>query len=464
MTEQLPNALRLANDVRYRLPGNDGAEISAELHRLHADGPIMQRGTDLHGNPVMGTMRQVMEDYRMAAEAEAQHANELRAELSRLHAKDLELEKLCDETYVAQGADAYDHACSMLEDLQAKRRALGLDPGCVGSLCDGLAWIHDEALRLQAESEALRDSVAAKADRIDRLGEMVEHLQAGGQWCGDCNRKQCTGPCSRKPAAPADEVGSALKIATEYRPTMTHDVLHSWAHDAVMALRVLAALASHPAQAGSGVPQGWRLVPEAATREMLYAGFEATGHTTSGLTYRAMLAAAPTPPQAQPAPVVVDEREIERIVRSVCNSDPFDSEGNYCLTPSEVGAILQSSRSGQDDGAAGDVVAVTTAQELGRLKSGPGSIASIFPANAKGFLIKLYTTPQPAAVPASRAIDRIRAMGWSVAVHNDYRLNGEPHTFWLFTKDGIAVKGEGRTDAEALTQVSTAIAANKEAP
>lgn len=49
--------------------------------------------------------------------------------------------------------------------------------------------------------------------------------------------------------------------------------------------------------------------------------------------------------------------------------------------------------------------------------------------------------------------DDIRALGWVVAVHNDYRLNGEAHTFWLFTKDGRAVKGEGRTDAEALVQV-----------
>jgi hypothetical protein len=47
----------------------------------------------------------------------------------------------------------------------------------------------------------------------------------------------------------------------------------------------------------------------------------------------------------------------------------------------------------------------------------------------------------------------IRGKGWSVAVHNDYRMGGIPHTFWLFTKDGRAVKGEGLSDAEALDQV-----------
>ena len=56
---------------------------------------------------------------------------------------------------------------------------------------------------------------------------------------------------------------------------------------------------------------------------------------------------------------------------------------------------------------------------------------------------------QVAAVP-----DDLRAQGWAVAVHNDYRQDGESHTFWLFTHpDGRYAKGEGRTDAEALAQV-----------
>lgn len=47
----------------------------------------------------------------------------------------------------------------------------------------------------------------------------------------------------------------------------------------------------------------------------------------------------------------------------------------------------------------------------------------------------------------------LRAEGWSVAVHNDYRLNGEAFTFWLWTHpSGRYVKGEGRTDADALAQ------------
>ena len=55
--------------------------------------------------------------------------------------------------------------------------------------------------------------------------------------------------------------------------------------------------------------------------------------------------------------------------------------------------------------------------------------------------------------------DDLRNLGWSVAVHNDYRIHGEHYTFWLFTKDGRAIKGEGRTDIDALNQIRTALAA-----
>jgi len=57
-------------------------------------------------------------------------------------------------------------------------------------------------------------------------------------------------------------------------------------------------------------------------------------------------------------------------------------------------------------------------------------------------------------------VDRIRERGWSVAVHNDYRIGNRRHTFWLFTRDSnyprevmSSVKGEGETDAEALEEV-----------
>jgi hypothetical protein len=60
---------------------------------------------------------------------------------------------------------------------------------------------------------------------------------------------------------------------------------------------------------------------------------------------------------------------------------------------------------------------------------------------------------QLANASAEARPDDLRAQGWSVAVHNDYRLDGEAHTFWLLTKNGRAVKGEGHTDADALNQI-----------
>lgn len=47
----------------------------------------------------------------------------------------------------------------------------------------------------------------------------------------------------------------------------------------------------------------------------------------------------------------------------------------------------------------------------------------------------------------------IRDSGWSVAVHNDYRLQGKFHTFWLFTNGDRCVKGEGPSDLAALSEI-----------
>lgn len=69
--------------------------------------------------------------------------------------------------------------------------------------------------------------------------------------------------------------------------------------------------------------------------------------------------------------------------------------------------------------------------------AGDGSLA--FVANRRG-----YDPARP---------DDLRAAGWAVACHNDYTLGGEAHTFWLFTRGTLAVRGEGKTDAEALDHV-----------
>jgi hypothetical protein len=57
--------------------------------------------------------------------------------------------------------------------------------------------------------------------------------------------------------------------------------------------------------------------------------------------------------------------------------------------------------------------------------------------------------------------DDLRAQGWMVAVHNDYRQDGELRTFWLVTRGEEAIKGEGPTDAAALGQIRARIAAKQ---
>jgi len=87
--------------------------------------------------------------------------NKNKIKIGQLEAKNLELEKLCDATYVAQGADAYNHACSEMEDFQNKRARAGKEVGTTGSLVDGMAWLYE---RLD-ELEALQTGSAKKLSK-----------------------------------------------------------------------------------------------------------------------------------------------------------------------------------------------------------------------------------------------------------------------------------------------------------
>lgn len=58
------------------------------------------------------------------------------------------------------------------------------------------------------------------------------------------------------------------------------------------------------------------------------------------------------------------------------------------------------------------------------------------------------------ALPPTDILQKLRDEGWMVGCHNDYRLDGQFHTFWLFTKDGRCVKGEGTSDYAALQEVA----------
>ena len=61
-----------------------GEELRAQVAALTENGPPMQRGTTIEGTPWMGTMREVLEDYKSAADTEAKWGDEARAEVAGL--------------------------------------------------------------------------------------------------------------------------------------------------------------------------------------------------------------------------------------------------------------------------------------------------------------------------------------------------------------------------------------------
>lgn len=76
------------------------------------------------------------------------------------------------------------------------------------------------------------------------------------------------------------------------------------------------------------------------------------------------------------------------------------------------------------------------------------------PASVKGRV----TTSSITEETAETILTRLRASGFLVAVHNDYRLNGQFMTFWLLTHpDGSWIKGEGKTDKLALQQAELSL-------
>ena len=94
---------------------------------------------------------------RLETLAKGQHVElyNARLRLAELEISNAELERLCDATYVAQGADAYNHACECMEAFQEKRRATGKEVGTTHSLCDGMGWVYRRLDELEAAGASL---------------------------------------------------------------------------------------------------------------------------------------------------------------------------------------------------------------------------------------------------------------------------------------------------------------------
>jgi len=91
-----------------------GEELRAQVAALTENGPPMQRGTTIEGTPLMGTMREVLEDYKSAADTEAKWGDEARAEVAGLRKA------------LAAAIRQNEHDMLMTgEELRAARAALG---------------------------------------------------------------------------------------------------------------------------------------------------------------------------------------------------------------------------------------------------------------------------------------------------------------------------------------------------
>ena len=94
-----------------------GEELRAQVAALTENGPPMQRGTTIEGTPWMGTMREVLEDYKSAADTEARWGDEARAEVAGLRKA------------LAAAIRQNEHDMLMTgEELRAARAALGDKP------------------------------------------------------------------------------------------------------------------------------------------------------------------------------------------------------------------------------------------------------------------------------------------------------------------------------------------------
>lgn len=110
------------------------------------------------------------------------------AEIATLTEERDVLERLCDATYVAQGADAYNHACNEMEAWQATRRKSGKEIGTEGSLCDGMGWVYSKLDELETERDALKAESIKTESTTARLrmdyGSMAQRLTEMVRMCG----------------------------------------------------------------------------------------------------------------------------------------------------------------------------------------------------------------------------------------------------------------------------------------
>lgn len=97
----------------------------------------------------------------------------LQKENAALKQSNLELERLCDRTYVQQGADAYNHCCEVFESWRVKRQKLDFPThDWSDGLYNSLNWLQDTIEELEAENEAQAKRLE---EAVNRIKDMLEN-------------------------------------------------------------------------------------------------------------------------------------------------------------------------------------------------------------------------------------------------------------------------------------------------
>lgn len=143
--------------VAWRIVSEDGVKLSDWIDGAPSEG--QERWETVHGNAVQRAYAASVEPVKQELVAKDEELNlvlnwmadnapsyvfeTVRNSLHDQRDQILELDRICNETYVAMGADAYNHACDEMEAWQEKRRVRGQEVGTTGSLCDGIAWLYE---------------------------------------------------------------------------------------------------------------------------------------------------------------------------------------------------------------------------------------------------------------------------------------------------------------------------------
>lgn len=129
--------------------------------------PLSQTEKMFHSTDIVWRSNAMQSYARAAVEPYAKRIAEIESANSGL-------ERLCEKTYVAQGADAYNHACEVMEHWQAEREKLGKVVGTTGSLCDGIAWLYNHIDELEADRQANRIT-GETSDGYHTFNELYAH-------------------------------------------------------------------------------------------------------------------------------------------------------------------------------------------------------------------------------------------------------------------------------------------------